>query len=95
MIIRIVKLHFKPEKVASFLQLFEERQAQIRNFEGCEYLELWQDKHDPAIFFTHSHWQSETHLNQYRHSDFFQATWKVSKSFFAEKAVAWSVQKLF
>ena len=95
MIIRIVKMSFKPEKVATFLALFEKKQAQIRNFEGCEHLELWQDKNESNIFFTHSHWQSEEHLNKYRHSDFFQATWKISKSLFREKAEAWSLQKTF
>jgi len=58
MIIRIVQMTFREEAVSEFLALFEERRLQIRSFEGCRHLELWQDAADARIFFTYSHWES-------------------------------------
>ncbi|GAA4452832.1 antibiotic biosynthesis monooxygenase family protein [Rurimicrobium arvi] len=92
MIKRIVQMSFQPEHIEAFRQLFEERKQTIRSFEGCHFLELWQDVNHPNIFFTHSIWESEEHLNHYRFSAFFKETWTLTKSMFAEKAQAWSVQ---
>lgn len=93
MILRIVQMHFRKDALADFIQLFEERKQLIRAFEGCEHLELWQDEHNEAIFFTYSHWQSETHLNHYRFSELFKDTWAKTKVLFAEKPQAWSVSR--
>ena len=93
MIIRIVQMHFRTEAVEEFLRLFEERKTRIRNFEGCLHLELWQDEHEPAIFFTYSHWKSEDYLNHYRFSEFFKDTWGKTKALFAAKTQAWSVTR--
>lgn len=82
---------FEPQYIEAFKTFFEERKATIRNFEGCEFLELWQDVNEPNKFFTHSIWESEHHLNHYRFSEFFKETWTQSKAMFAEKAQAWSV----
>jgi heme oxygenase (mycobilin-producing) len=94
MIVRIVKMIFREEEVASFKALFEERKSLIRNFEGCTYLELWQDKTHPHIFFTYSRWDSENHLDAYRNSHFFDDTWTLTKQKFAGKPEAWSVEQL-
>jgi heme oxygenase (mycobilin-producing) len=94
MIIRIVKMVFKEEEIASFKALFAERKSLIRNFEGCTHLELWQDKLNPQIFFTYSWWDSEEHLNNYRTSHFFDDTWSLTKQKFASKPEAWTVQSL-
>jgi heme oxygenase (mycobilin-producing) len=94
MIIRVVKMVFREEEVASFQQLFEERQLLIRNFEGCTHLELWQDARHPFIFFTYSWWDSEEHLENYRGSHFFDDTWRQTKIKFAEKPEAWTVRSL-
>lgn len=91
MIKRIVQMSFRPECRQDFLLLFEERKHIIRGFEGCMMLELWQDINNPDIFFTHSLWASEEHLNHYRFSAFFKDTWTRTKALFAEKAQAWSV----
>lgn len=91
MIKRIVQMTFDPQYITAFQQFFEERKATIRSFEGCEFLELWQDINHPNIFFTHSIWASEHYLNQYRFSEFFKDTWMQTKAMFAEKAQAWSV----
>lgn len=94
MIIRIVKLTFKPEEVDSFKVLFESVKEKIRSREGCESLSLLQDKHDSRIFFTYSYWQSESQLNDYRHSELFEVTWRKTKAMFDDKPQAWSVDKL-
>ena len=39
MLIRIVKMTFKPEETSRFLDLFEQIKEKIRNVDGCEYLE--------------------------------------------------------
>ncbi len=95
MIIRVVKLSLQPEKVADFLQLFEQKKHKIEAWDGCTHLELWQDEKDPNILFTYSHWASEAQLNAYRYHPFFRETWAVAKSFFSEAPQAWSVKKLY
>jgi heme oxygenase (mycobilin-producing) len=92
MIIRIVKMVFREEEIEAFRQLFNERKALIRGFEGCTHLELWQDKTNPTIFFTYSWWDSEAHLDAYRTSHFFDDTWTLTKQKFAAKPEAWSVE---
>ncbi|GLB52447.1 antibiotic biosynthesis monooxygenase [Neptunitalea chrysea] len=94
MFIRIVKLTFQPEKVEEFKAMFEAKKELIRNFEGCEFLELYQDKNEPHIFFTYSYWQDEADLENYRNSDLFKEVWKTTKAWFGNKAEAWSVDKL-
>ncbi|MFT7189145.1 MAG: quinol monooxygenase YgiN, partial [Sediminicola sp.] len=56
MFVRIVKLTFKKENIASFEQIFEGSKNRIRKAEGCTFLELLQDKENPHIFFTYSLW---------------------------------------
>ena len=92
MIKRIVKLTFQTDKTAAFLEIFEKSRKQIRNFPGCLYLELWQDKKHPHVFFTYSFWKNETALNKYRHSELFKNTWSQTKKLFADKPIAWSVE---
>lgn len=94
MIVRVVRMKFRPEEVANFRALFSERKSTIAAFEGCRHLELWQDAGDEAIFCTYSHWESEAHLNRYRFSEFFKDTWARTRALFAEKAEAWSVQRV-
>lgn len=92
MIVRIVKMHFRPEEVETFRGLFDGWKERIRNFEGCVHLELWQDKNTPEIFFTYSHWESSNHLDSYRNSELFGSVWPQTKALFAEKPQAWSVE---
>ncbi len=93
MFVRIVKLTFKKENIASFEQIFEDSKNLIRNFEGCTFLELLQDKDQPNIFFTYSYWKSEENLDNYRNSALFKNIWGQTKALFAERAEAWSVDK--
>ena len=63
MFVRIVKMSFNPLKVDEFLANFEAKKRLIREFEGCEFLELYRDKHHANVFFTYSYWAvSYTHL---------------------------------
>ena len=94
MIVRIVKLSFKKENIASFEQLFEETKDKIRNFSGCNFLELYQDSEDPGIFFTYSYWQSSQALEAYRESEFFKNVWGKTKKMFEKKPQAWTVNKI-
>jgi heme-degrading monooxygenase HmoA len=93
MIVRIVKMVFVPERVPDFLALFEERKTLIRGFEGCKHLELWNETGKEHIFFTYSHWESESALDHYRFSELFKDTWTKTKALFQEKAAAWSVEQ--
>ena len=94
MLIRIVKMSFQLDKIDAFLQHFNQYQFQIRNFEGCLYLQILQDAQNPNVLFTYSHWQSEQHLAAYRQSDFFMPVWKRAKSFFDAPAEAWTTTRL-
>lgn len=91
MLIRIVRMCFQEEKVEEFLKIFEESKHLIRAFEGCTYLELWQDVHLPNVFCTHSHWKEERFLEKYRQSELFKSTWAKTKVLFAEKPQAFSL----
>jgi len=94
MLIRIVRMYFQQEKVQEFLEIFEQSKHQIRAFEGCEHLELWQDWHSPNVFCTYSHWKNESCLEKYRQSELFQSTWAKTKRLFAEKPQAFSLNAL-
>lgn len=94
MLTRIVRLSFDPEKIETFLANFEANKQQIRAFEGCEYLEVWRDVHNTNVFFTHSKWLSEDHLNAYRDSELFTKIWSATKVLFNDKPQAWSVTQM-
>ena len=94
MFTRIVKMEFKEEKVLTFLDNFEKIKEKIRAFEGCTFLELYQDKNNKDIFFTYSRWENESDLENYRISDLFKSIWATTKPMFRSKAQAWSVDTL-
>ncbi len=82
------------DKIEEFLSNFNQNKNKIRNFKGCQFLELYQDKNDDNIFFTYSYWNLEEDLENYRKSDFFQNVWSKTKILFNEKPQAWSVNKI-
>jgi heme-degrading monooxygenase HmoA len=94
MIIRIVKLTFKPEFIADFIKIFDESKTLISNFEGCQQVELLNDITNKNIFFTYSYWQDENALNTYRESELFKNVWAKTKILFDDKPNAWSVEKI-
>lgn len=91
--IRIVKMTFKPELVPQFLELFEQNKSLIRGFPGCSRLELLREIDRPERFFTYSWWSSPDDLEAYRNSALFAGVWSRTKTLFAEKPDAWSVNQ--
>lgn len=94
MFTRIVKMDFEKNNVESFLENFQSVKSKIRNFPGCQFLELYKDKNSETIFFTYSRWEDEKDLEAYRKSDLFREVWSVTKPLFQNKAEAWSVDTL-
>lgn len=94
MLVRIVKLGIDTKHIDAFLANFETSKENIRGFEGCQFLELYQEKDNKNVFFTYSYWNSETDLNNYRHSNLFKGIWAKTKPMFNAKPEAWSVDKL-
>jgi heme-degrading monooxygenase HmoA len=88
-------MSFDKSNATLFLEIFNEHRKQIRSAEGCTYLELWQtEENDSTLFFTHSRWDSEEHLNNYRHSDTFKIVWPKTKALFNAQPQAWTVNSL-
>ncbi len=94
MLIRYVRMTFQKDKTDEFQEIFEASKDKIKVMSGCQYLELLRDINQPNIFMTHSHWNSEADLNNYRDSELFKETWAKTKALFAEKAIAFSVESL-
>jgi hypothetical protein len=95
MIKRIVKMTFREDAVARFLdEVFEPSKANIRAFPGCRHMELLRHRANPQVLFTLSIWDSEEALDAYRDSALFQQTWAKTKALFADKPDAWSLDLL-
>lgn len=94
MFVRIVKMSFHEENIPAFLENFDLIKEKIRNAPGNRYLELYQDKNNPEIFFTYSFWETEADLENYRKSALFDEVWNFTKKLFNGKPEAWSVDKL-
>lgn len=87
-------MSFYERHIDEFLANFNSKKEQIRNFEGCTFLELYRDKKHSNIFFTYSYWKTEAYLENYRDSALFKEVWKNTKPFFNAKPEAWSVDKV-
>jgi autoinducer 2-degrading protein len=72
MFVRIVKMSFKVNQIDTFLANFNANKLNIRHFQGCSFLELYQDKNNTNIFFTYSYWNTEVSLENYRQSQLFK-----------------------
>lgn len=94
MFVRIVKLSFHEEHIPAFLANFEIMKERIRNASGNRFLELYQDKNNPSIFFTYSYWETEADLENYKNSELFNEVWSFTKKLFNDKPEAWSLDKL-
>ena len=87
-------MQFRPEEREAFLDIFDGSKHLIRQFDGCQHLQLYNEAGLPDVFFTFSVWTSAEHLEAYRMSELFQTTWAATKALFAEKAQAWSLEEL-
>ena len=94
MFIRIVKMSFEQAQIPNFLSNFEANKNEIRNFDGCLFLELYRDRSEQNVFFTYSYWQDESFLEAYRQSELFKNVWSKTKLMFNAKPQAWSVDKI-
>jgi quinol monooxygenase YgiN len=95
MLVRIVKMSFKRSKVEEFIENFNQNKQAIRDFKGCDYLELHRDRDHSNVFFTYSYWQSEADLNSYRNSELFKQVWSKTKVLFDAQPQAWSLDRLY
>lgn len=91
MIIRFVKMGFKPEEIENFKNLFEQTKNNIRNMPGCYFLSLYSELNS-NVMYTHSIWNSIDDLEHYRNSDLFETTWAKTKVLFNQKPEAWTVE---
>jgi quinol monooxygenase YgiN len=94
MLIRIVRMTFKAEYIKDFEQIFDDSKAKIRAMNGCNRLELLRDLETTNVFMTYSYWDNATALENYRQSELFRSTWAKTKILFAEKPLAYSVERL-
>jgi quinol monooxygenase YgiN len=94
MFIRIVKMHFKSDRISDFLNNFSENKDKIRAARGCLFLDLYQDKNEKSTFFTYSGWECEQDLEHYRNSELFNRVWSQTKTMFIDKPQAWSLDRL-
>lgn len=95
MITRIVRMTFIPEKVNTFLAVFERSKHLIAGSEGCLHLELHRQADQPDVFYTISRWRAETDLENYRQSELFKTTWSQTKILFREKPMAWTLEGIY
>ena len=94
MITRIVKMEFRAEAIDDFLAMFEKKKQFIIARPGCIDLEMLQQKDNTSVIFTYSHWESEEDLNAYRGTPLFGEVWKETKSYFSDRAEAWTLYSI-
>lgn len=91
MLIRIVRMTFKEEKVADFLHIFQASQPLISQFEGCVDVKLFRDHNYPNVYYTKSLWIGHDALEKYRNSVLFESTWAKTKILFDDRPQAYSL----
>lgn len=94
MLIRIVKMTFRPGTAEAFRDMMESYSHRIRAMEGCTHLQVLQDIDDPNIVFSYSYWKDEDALENYRRSDLFAEVWPKAKANFGDRPEAWSVRSI-
>jgi len=93
MLIRIVRMHFTEAGVGEFLEIFRNNMNAIRDFEGCDHLELMKDIDDPLTYTTLSYWKDSDSLEKYRKSELFGGVWGTVKTLFSERSQAFTLEK--
>ena len=95
MIVRIVKLEFKPERIDDFLEFFEHVKFKVNDFPGCRGMQLLRSESNCSVVFTYSIWEREEDLERYRTSETFSNIWPKIKIWFAAKPEAWALNHHF
>lgn len=75
-------MKFRNEEISTFINIYFDTCELIKQFEGCQHVELLQDIHDPSILSTLSIWNDENSLKLYRDSALFRSTWTKVKALF-------------
>ena len=88
MLVRIVRMTFRPDRLDAFRSLFEQSAPKIRSAPGCRFLSLLEDARYPNILATYSLWETPEDLERYRASELFRSTWAQTKPHFAAPPVA-------
>jgi quinol monooxygenase YgiN len=94
MVVRVVRMHFRPEEIGAFLEIFNTNKEAIRAFPGCTYMELMRDVQSPSVLVTLSHWNSAEDLERYRHSPLFNAVWNKVKKLFSGRPEAFTLGRV-
>lgn len=94
MLVRIVRMTFQEDKLDHFQAIFDNSKHHIRAFPGNCHLELLRDPNQPNIRMTYSLWTSADALEAYRQSELFRTAWAATRILFAERAVAFSGERL-
>ena len=94
MLLRTVRMTFRPDCLDDFLALFREARPRIAAAPGCRHLELWQDARFTNVLTTYSEWDGPDDLEAYRRSDLFKQTWARTTPLFAAAPVARSQRRL-
>lgn len=94
MLVRLVRMTFREDALPDFHAIFDRSKAHIRAFPGNHHLELLRDPDHPNVRMTYSLWASAEALEAYRQSDLFRTTWAATKALFAERAIAFSGERL-
>lgn len=92
MILRLVKMHFRPEETAEFLNYFETIKETIQSMPGILNVKLYQDTNNKNVVFTHSTWLNEESIENYKATKEFAEIWPKTKALFASKPIAWSLK---
>ncbi len=95
MIVRLVKMVFRPEEAVNFEALFISRKSLIAGSPGCQSVDLLKDvasSKNGCVYFTRSIWDDEASLEKYRNSPLFAETWKLTKAKFDGKPEAWTTK---
>lgn len=95
MVVRIVKMSFRPEACDDFIELFETYRKHIRAAEGCLSLQMLREHPDSNVFFTYSTWKDESFIELYKQSDTFGVVWPKTKRLFSAPAEAWTCNSLY
>ena len=64
-VIVTASVSIKPERVAEAIAFMKERLPDTRSAEGCQFLELSEDKERPEMLFSYSRWDSIEHYETY------------------------------
>ncbi len=84
--LRIVKLHIKPQKEEAFTNLFLAHKPKLLKMPGCRSVTLVRDQQADNQFMTISEWSQDVDLENYRKSPLFLSVWQAVKPMFLEKA---------